>query len=131
MNGQPSPRSIGVWWYLFHAISNNRKIEFYMIYQDNFDSDVKGLYQIKRHEVSISYKHIENACLADYFLKEKKYPDWNKQENHEKWDDEIEMLHTITKQNKNKDKRNKNLDFAKTLKEKGIETKIKRSADDY
>ncbi|MDR0449219.1 MAG: hypothetical protein LBG89_02025 [Rickettsiales bacterium] len=131
LNGQPSPRSIGVWWHLFHELVRGNKVEFFMIYQDSFKGDVKGLSGVKRQDVSISYKHIELACLADYFAAEHKYPDWNYQENHTVWEAEIEELHKITKANKGKKGTAKNLDFRGTLKKGGFNTKIKRNPSDY
>ncbi|MCR8966448.1 hypothetical protein [Mycoplasma zalophidermidis] len=131
LNGQPSSRSIGIWWHLFHELVNNRKIEVHMIYQDNFPGKVKGLFGLSEQNVSISYKHIENACLADYYSVEKRYPDWNYQENNIPWESEIDAILTITKENKGKKGKEKNLDFAKTLKEKGFDTRITRSSEDY
>ena len=104
LNGQPSQRSIGVWWLLHHELINGNEVEFYMIYQDLFDKNVKGLFGETKKRVSISYKHIELQCLADYYSIEKKYPDWNYQENHEAWNDEITDLEIITKSLKGKKK---------------------------
>lgn len=104
INGQPSQRSIGIWWLLFHEVINGNKVEFYMIYQDLFNKEVKGLFGKTNKKVSISYKHIEGQCLADYYSIEGKNPDWNFQENHEVWNSEITDLEIITKKLKGKDK---------------------------
>ncbi|GAA8190640.1 hypothetical protein HpEKA22_15050 [Helicobacter pylori] len=67
VKGRPSIRSFGVWYFLYHTILTGAKIEFYMIYQPNFETQVKGLFgfcAIK--DASISYKLLEQACLMDY-----------------------------------------------------------------
>lgn len=131
LNGQPSPRSIGVWWLLHHALIQKHKVEIFMIYQNEFDGQVKGLFGLKNQKVSVSYKHIELSCLADYFSEEGRYPSWNLQENHEQWNTEIETLHAITKENKGK-KTDKILNFADELKKRGHKnTKITRCETDY
>uniref|UniRef100_UPI0013CF62AE GIY-YIG nuclease family protein n=1 Tax=Helicobacter suis TaxID=104628 RepID=UPI0013CF62AE len=63
VNGRPSIRSFGIWYFLYHTILTGKKIEFYMIYQDNFKAFIKGLLGV--HEVpeaSLSYKFLEEAC---------------------------------------------------------------------
>jgi hypothetical protein len=38
------------------------------------------------HEVEIaSFKEMESFCKKDYYSKEKRFPDWNFQENHEEY----------------------------------------------
>ncbi|MDR1027564.1 MAG: hypothetical protein LBL46_04075 [Rickettsiales bacterium] len=128
LNGQPSQRSIGVWWHLFHELSDGKKIEIYMIYQQDFVGSVKGLFGETEQKVSISYKHIENACLADFHKTEKKYPDWNYQENHEPWEAEIDELERICKYNKGKAGKIKIHDIGGELKKRGFaKTKIVRN----
>ncbi|WP_208397788.1 GIY-YIG nuclease family protein [Helicobacter pylori] len=82
VKGRPSIRSFGVWYFLYHTILTGAKIEFYMIYQPNFETQVKGLfgfYVIK--DASISYKLLEQACLTDYRNNSNDaLPEWNVQE---------------------------------------------------
>ncbi len=83
-----------------------------MIYQENFEKEIKGLFGIhKVKNVSISYKFIEECCVADYKSKENdKYPEWNIQEQGADWDDDIKEAHALITQEsttKNKSKRNK------------------------
>lgn len=95
VNGRPSIRSFGVWYFLYHTILTGAKIEFYMIYQENFEKDIKGLFGFHRvKNVSISYKFIEECCVADYLEKESgKFPDWNVQEQGADWPLEIKTEH--------------------------------------
>lgn len=80
--GRPSIRSFGIWYFLYHTILSGAKIEFYMIYQENFTKDIKGLFGLKRiPNAYISYKLIEQCCVEDYLSVEGgKHPDWNVQE---------------------------------------------------
>ncbi len=85
--GVPSIRSFGVWYFLYHTILTGAKIEFYMIYQPNFETQVKGLFgfcAIK--DASISYKLLEQACLTDYRNNNNDaLPEWNVQEQGKDW----------------------------------------------
>ncbi|CRF47319.1 FIG00710779: hypothetical protein [Helicobacter heilmannii] len=89
VKGRPSIRSFGIWYFLYSTILSGKKIEFYMIYQDNFKAQVKGLLGL--HEVpdaSLSYKFLENACLLDYQKVMGDYPEWNIQEQGKDWPSE-------------------------------------------
>ncbi len=104
IKGRPSIRSFGVWYFLYHTIMQGSKIEFYMIYHDDFDYEIKGLFG--KHKVanaSINCKLIEECCIADYLSRENnKYPDWNVQEQGMDWPEEIKVEHSeITKKSLN------------------------------
>lgn len=95
IKGRPSTRSFGVWYFLYHTILTGAKIEFYMIYQENFKKEVKGLFGLHTiKNASISYKFIEQCCIADYLAKsDGKYPEWNVQEQGADWPMEIKTQH--------------------------------------
>ena len=101
VKGRPSIRSVGVWYFLYHTILEGRKIEFYMIYQENFEKEVKGLFGLKKiKNASISYKFIEQCCVEDYLdFENGKYPDWNAQEQGMDWPREIKDEHALIQQN--------------------------------
>lgn len=101
VKGRPSIRSVGVWYFLYHTILEGRKIEFYMIYQENFEKEVKGLFGLKKiKNASISYKFIEQCCVEDYLdFENGKYPDWNVQEQGMDWPREIKDEHALIQQN--------------------------------
>ncbi len=82
VKGRPSIRSFGVWYFLYHTILTGAKIEFYMIYQPNFETQVKGLFGFHAiKDASISYKLLEQACLTDYRNNSNDaLPKWNVQE---------------------------------------------------
>ncbi|PDW79214.1 GIY-YIG nuclease family protein [Helicobacter pylori] len=82
VKGRPSIRSFDVWYFLYHTILTGAKIEFYMIYQPNFETQMKGLFGfcvIK--DANISYKLLEQACLTDYRNNSHDaLPEWNARE---------------------------------------------------
>lgn len=108
VKGRPSIRSFGVWYFLYHTILSGAKIEFYMIYQENFEKEIKGLFGLKTvKNAYISYKLIEECCVADYLACESgKHPDWNVQEQGKDWSDDIKNQHAnILKNAQNRDKK--------------------------
>ncbi|MDO5760480.1 MAG: GIY-YIG nuclease family protein, partial [Bacteroidota bacterium] len=101
VKGRPSIRSFGIWYFLFYTIAElKRKIEIYMIYQENFATQVKGLtgYHFVGN-AAISYKLIEECCIMDFRQRENgEYPKWNIQEQGADWPTEIKTEHAnITK----------------------------------
>jgi len=111
IKGRPSIRSFGVWYFLYHSILKGKKIEFYMIYHNDFDYEVKGLFGIhKVKNASINCKLIEECCMKDYLSKENnKFPDWNVQEQGKDWPEEIKKQQSriIEKSLKSNTKREK------------------------
>lgn len=108
VKGRPSIRSFGVWYFLYHTILSGAKIEFYMIYQENFEKEIKGLFGLKTvKNAYISYKLIEECCVADYLACEGgKHPDWNVQEQGKDWSDDIKNQHAnILKNAQSRDKK--------------------------
>ncbi|EFO9213330.1 type II restriction endonuclease [Campylobacter lari] len=101
IKGRPSIRSFGIWYFLYHTILQGKKIEFYMIFQENFEKDIKGLFGYhKIKNASISYKFIEECCNKDYLAFENsKYPDWNVQEQGMDWPEDIKNLHAEIQKN--------------------------------
>lgn len=87
VKGRPNIRSFGIWYFLYSTILSGAKIEFYMIFEENFEKDIKGLFGSKKvKNAYISYKLIEQCCVEDYLSKENNnYPDWNVQEQGMDW----------------------------------------------
>ncbi|MDO4879985.1 MAG: hypothetical protein Q3983_01780 [Capnocytophaga sp.] len=99
INGKPDLERAKIWYFLYHTILQKKKIEFYMIYHNDFEMEVKGLFGLhKITNASINCKLIEDCCVADYISVEKKHPAWNVQEQGADWPDEIKNEHSeITK----------------------------------
>ncbi|AEN15095.1 type II restriction endonuclease [Helicobacter pylori Puno120] len=107
VKGRLSVRSFGVWYFLYHTILTGAKIEFYMIYQPNFETQVKGLFGFHViKDASISYKLLEQACLTDYRNNSNDaLPEWNVQEQGKDWPDDIKDFHAeISKNAQTKEK---------------------------
>lgn len=100
VKGRPSIRSFGVWYFLYYTILEGAKIEFYMIYQENFEKEIKGLFGLKKvQNAYISYKLIEQCCVDDYLNAEnRKYPEWNVQEQGMDWPLKIKNEHATLQQ---------------------------------
>lgn len=95
VGGRPSIRSFGMWYFLYHSVLQGKKIEFYMIYQDNFAAEIKWLFGYNRVEnASYNYKLLEHCCLTDYLMKSGWiYPDWNVQEQAWDWPNSVKQAH--------------------------------------
>lgn len=93
--GRPSIRSFEVWYFLYNTILQGKKIEFYMIYQENFEKEIKGLFGVHLVEHAyISYKLLEACCVADYRAQhDGAFPEWNIQEQGADWPDEVKAEH--------------------------------------
>ncbi len=96
IGGRPSIRSFGIWYFLYSTMLQKHKTEFYMIFQPNFKADVKGLFGYNRvTNASYSYKILENCCMNDYLNQSnRKFPDWNIQEQAGDWPSEVKMKHS-------------------------------------
>lgn len=101
IKGRPAIRSYGVWYFLYHTILEGAKIEFYMIYQENFEKEIKGLFGLKTvKNAYISYKLIEQCCVEDYLVRENgNFPEWNIQEQGMDWPLEIKNEHAEIQRN--------------------------------
>ncbi len=71
-----------------------------MIYQPNFETQVKGLFGFHAiKDASISYKLLEQACLTDYRNNSNDaLPEWNVQEQGKDWSNDIKDEHANTTQ---------------------------------
>ena len=113
VKGRPSIRSFGIWYFLYHSVLQGKKIEFYMIYHEDFSAEVKGLFGLhKVNNASISCKLIEECCVSDYILKEGRHPSWNIQEQGADWPNSVKTEHSnITQQSLNRKTTRKKIDM--------------------
>lgn len=98
---------------MYHSILKGDKIEFYMIYHEDFQKEVKGLLGYHNVSASISCKIIEECCIKDYLMRENgNYPDWNVQEQGKDWPFEIKVEHSnITKKSLKRKRKRKNVNL--------------------
>jgi len=88
--GKPSLSRFATMMEIIKEIEKGKKVEIFIKFIENVTVKIEGLYSKKIIEANISHIDLENICKNDFYEIEKKYPEWNKQENHEKWDEEIE-----------------------------------------
>ena len=73
-------------------IDAGKKVELYMITSPKVMANVNGLFS--SYEVAIaSFKEMEDICKSDYFKIEKRYPDWNFQENNTPYPRDLAKAH--------------------------------------
>ncbi|MBU2579159.1 hypothetical protein KKA09_03520 [Patescibacteria group bacterium] len=94
MTGSPGAPRFVVHLLIEKALRSKSKIELFMITSPKTLAKVSGLFGYKKVEIA-SFKEMENLCKSDYFSKERKYPDWNFQENHEPYPPELARKHNL------------------------------------
>ena len=80
MQGSPGPPRYVLHLLIEKKLINKSKVELFMISSKKIIAEVYGLFESKKLEIA-SFKEMENLCKSDYYKIEKKYPDWNFQEN--------------------------------------------------
>ena len=71
------------------ALKSGASLELHMITSPKKLALVNGLFGSKKIKIA-SYKEMEDLCKSDYYSKEKRYPDWNFQENHQPYPADLE-----------------------------------------
>lgn len=94
MTGSPGAPRFVVHLLIEKALRNKSKVELFMITSPRTLAKVSGLFGYKRVAIA-SFKEMENLCKSDYYSREKKYPDWNFQENHQPYPPELAREHNL------------------------------------
>lgn len=94
MTGSPGVPRFVAHLLIEKALRSKSKVELFMITSPKTLAKVSGLFGYKKVEIA-SFKEMEDLCKSDYFSKEKKYPDWNFQENHEPYPPELAKEHNL------------------------------------
>jgi hypothetical protein len=89
MQGSPGRPRFIIHRLIEEELKLNKKVELYIITSPRVKAKVAGLFGYEEVEVA-SFKEMEDKCKKDYFEREKRYPDWNFQENSESYPKEIE-----------------------------------------
>lgn len=103
MSGSPGVPRFVAHLLIEKALRNKSKVELFMITSPKTLAKVSGLFGYKKVEIA-SFKEMEDLCKSDYFSKEKKYPDWNFQENHEPYPSELARKHNLYHQHRLKNR---------------------------
>jgi len=94
MTGSPGVPRFIVHLLIEKALRNKSKVELFMITSPRTLAKVSGLFGYKKVEIA-SFKEMENLCKTDYYSKEKKYPEWNFQENRQPYPPELARRHNL------------------------------------
>ncbi len=99
MTGSPGVPRFVIHLLIADALSKKSKVELYMITSPRTLAKINGLFKSKKVEIA-SFKEMEDLCKSDYYSKEKKYPDWNFQENHQPYPSKLAKKHVLYHQNR-------------------------------
>lgn len=88
MQGGPSIRTYGIHILISEELEKGNKVEIYMITSQKAKMKTRGLFDEEEIDVS-AFKDMEDKCKKDYVKKEGAYPEWNFQERHEPWREDI------------------------------------------
>ena len=89
MTGSPGRPRFIVHLLIEKALKSGSNVALYMITSPKALAEVNGLFESKTMKIA-SYKEMEDLCKYDYYSREKRYPDWNFQENHQPYPSELE-----------------------------------------
>lgn len=89
MTGSPGRPRFIVHLLIEKALKSGSSVALYMITSPKTSAQVSGLFGTKKMKIA-SFKEMEDLCKSDYYSKEKRYPDWNFQENHQPYPPELE-----------------------------------------
>ncbi len=105
MTGSPGIPRFVIHLLIAKALKEGSTVELHMITSPKVLATINGLFGSKKVEIA-SFKEMEDFCKSDYYLIEKRYPDWNFQENHEPYPSDLAQQHNIYHKNRLKRKRN-------------------------
>lgn len=94
MTGSPGVPRFVAHLLIEKALRSKSKVELFMITSPKTLAKVSGLFGYKKVKIA-SFKEMEDLCKSDYFSKERGYPDWNFQENHEPYPPNFAREHNL------------------------------------
>lgn len=94
MTGSPGAPRFVIHLLIEKALKSGSRVELFMITSPRTLAKVSGLFGYKKVGIA-SFKETEDLCKSDYYSKEKKYPDWNFQENHKPYPPELARKHNL------------------------------------
>lgn len=106
MQGSPGSSRFITHLLIANALEKGSKVELYKITSPKVSAIVNGLFSSKKMEIA-SFKEMERLCNEEYYEKEKRYPDWDFQENNEDYPSELAQLHNKYHQERLKKKQEK------------------------
>ena len=94
LGGSPSIRTMGIPVLIQELLDAGKEIKIYALFNDPIKVPVYGLFSVREVDTYPQVKEMEEECRIDYKKIYGKYPQWNFQENHEKWPTHIQKLFT-------------------------------------
>ncbi len=94
MTGSPGVPRFVLHLLIEKALLSESKLELFMIISPKTLAMVSGLFGRKKLKIA-SFKEMEDLCKSDYYSREKRYPDWNFQENNQPYPPELAKKHNL------------------------------------
>lgn len=94
MTGSPGVPRFVLHLLIEGALRGGSKVELFMITSPKTLATVNGLFGPKKMRIA-SFKEMEDLCKSDYYSREKRYPDWNFQENRNPYPPALARRHNI------------------------------------
>ena len=94
MTGSPGVPRFVLHLIIAKALETGSKVELYMITSPRVLATINGLFGPKKVMIA-SFKEMEDLCKSDYYSREKRYPDWNFQENNEPYPKDLAQKHNL------------------------------------
>lgn len=94
MTGSPGVPRFVMHLLIERALREKQRVELFMITSPKTLAKISGLFGYKRVPIA-SFKEMENLCKSDYYTRERKYPDWNFQENHKPYPHALAQRHNL------------------------------------
>ena len=94
MTGSPGVPRFVMHLLIEQVLRNKSQVELFMITSPKTLAKISGLFGYKKVPIA-SFKEMEDLCKSDYYAREKKYPDWNFQENHKPYPPVLAKRHNL------------------------------------
>jgi hypothetical protein len=94
LGGSPSLRTMGIHALIQELLDAGKEVKIYTLFNDPIKVTAYGLCSANEVTTYPDVKVMEDACRVDYKKIYGKYPQWNFQENGEKWPEHIQKLYT-------------------------------------
>jgi hypothetical protein len=89
LGGSPSIRTFGIHVLIQQQLDAGRLVQIYALFIEPITIQISGISSTKEVITYPDIKVLEDLCREDYKVVYGKYPQWNFQENADKWPDDI------------------------------------------
>ena len=104
MTGSPGVPRFVLHLLIEGALRKKSKVELFMITSPKTLAVVNGLFGPKKMKIA-SFKEMEDLCKSDYYSREKRYPDWNLEENNDPYPSKLAKRHNLYHRKRLKNKK--------------------------